>query len=39
MQSELSEAFFRVCEEDKVTGAMGLIDHLAKACFLHFLFI
>ncbi|PNF17536.1 hypothetical protein B7P43_G16427, partial [Cryptotermes secundus] len=34
MQSELREAAFRICEEDEVIGAMGLINHLAKACFV-----
>ena len=33
MQSELREAAYRICE-DEVTGAMGLINHLAKACFV-----
>jgi hypothetical protein len=32
-QSELREAAFRVCEEDKVIWAMGLINRLSKACF------
>jgi hypothetical protein len=34
MQSELREAAFRICEEVEVIGAMGLINHLAKACFV-----
>ena len=33
MQSELREAAYRICEEE-VIGAMGLINHLAKACFV-----
>jgi hypothetical protein len=38
MQSELREATFRICEEGEVVGAMGLINHLAKACFVQGLF-
>jgi hypothetical protein len=34
MQSELREAAFRICEENEVIEAMGLINHLAKACFV-----
>jgi hypothetical protein len=34
MQSEIGEAAFRICGEDEVIGAMGLINHLAKACFV-----
>lgn len=34
MQSELREAAFRICEDEEVIGAMGLINHLAKACFV-----
>jgi hypothetical protein len=34
MQSELREAAYRICEDEKVAGAMGLINHLAKACFV-----
>ncbi|KDR18082.1 hypothetical protein L798_07776 [Zootermopsis nevadensis] len=34
MQSELREAAYRICAEDEVAGAMGLINHLAKACFV-----
>jgi predicted DsbA family dithiol-disulfide isomerase len=34
MQSELREAAYRLCEEEEVVGAMALINHLAKACFL-----
>jgi hypothetical protein len=33
MQSELREAAFRTCEVEEVIGAMGLINHLAKAYF------
>ena len=32
IQSELREATYRICDE--VIGAMGLINHLAKACFV-----
>jgi hypothetical protein len=34
MQSELREAVFRICTEEELIGAMGLINHLAKACFV-----
>jgi hypothetical protein len=34
MQSELREAAYRVCEEGEAVGAMALINHLAKACFV-----
>jgi hypothetical protein len=34
MQSELREAAYRICKDDEVIGAMGLINHLAKACFV-----
>jgi len=37
MQSELREAAYRICEDEEVIGAMGLINHLAKACFLQWL--
>jgi len=33
MQSELRKAAYRICDEE-VIGAMGLINHLAKACFV-----
>jgi hypothetical protein len=39
MQSQLREAAFRTCSEEEVIGAMGLINHLAKACFLQGLII
>jgi hypothetical protein len=35
MQSELREAAYRMCSEEEMVGAMGLINHLAKACFVH----
>jgi len=34
LQSELREAAYRICEDEEVIGAMGLINHLAKACFM-----
>ena len=34
MQSELREAAYRICGDEEVIGAMGLINHLAKACFV-----
>ena len=34
LQSELREAAYRLCEDEEVIGAMALINHLAKACFV-----
>ena len=34
MQSELREAVYRICEDTEVISAMGLNNHLTKACFL-----
>jgi len=34
MQSELKEAAYRICEDEEMIGAMCLINHLAKACFV-----
>jgi hypothetical protein len=34
MQTELWEAARRVCKPDKIQGAVGLIGHLGKACFV-----
>jgi hypothetical protein len=34
MQSQFREAAYRICSEEEVVGAMGLINHLAKACFV-----
>jgi len=34
MQSELREAADRICEDEEVFGAMGLINHIAKAFFV-----
>jgi hypothetical protein len=33
MQSDEREAAYRICSDEEVIGAMGLINHLAKACF------
>ena len=34
MQTELREAARRVCKPEEIQGAVGLIGHLGKACFL-----
>jgi hypothetical protein len=34
MQTELREAARRVCKPDEIQGAVGLIGHLGKACFV-----
>ena len=34
MRSELRDAAYRICEDEEVIGAMGLINHIAKACFV-----
>jgi hypothetical protein len=34
MQSELREAAYRLGAKEEVVGAMALINHLAKACFV-----
>jgi len=34
MQSELREAAYRICEDEEVIGAMGLINHLVKVGFV-----
>jgi hypothetical protein len=34
MQSQLREAAHRICVDEELIGAMGLINHLAKACFV-----
>jgi len=34
MQSQLRKAAYKICEVEEVIGAMGLINHLAKACFV-----
>jgi hypothetical protein len=34
MQSQLRETAYRIRSEEETVGAMGLISHLAKACFV-----
>lgn len=34
LQTDLREAAGRVCKQDEITGAVGLINHLGKACFV-----
>jgi len=34
MQTELREAAYTLCEDEEVIGAMALINHLAKVCFM-----
>jgi len=34
MQTELREAARRVCKPEEILGAVGLISHLGKACFV-----
>jgi hypothetical protein len=34
MQSELREAVYRICEDKELISAVGLNNHLAKACFV-----
>jgi len=34
MQTDLREAARRVCKEEEIKGAVGLINHLGKACFI-----
>ena len=34
MQTELREAAKRVCTPEEIRGAVGLIGHLGKACFI-----
>jgi hypothetical protein len=34
MQLQLREAACGICAAEEVIGAMGLINHLAKACFV-----
>jgi hypothetical protein len=34
LQSELTGTAYRICEDVEVIGAMGFINHLAKACFV-----
>ena len=35
MQTELREAAWRVCRPEEILGAIELIGHLGKACFVH----
>jgi lipid A disaccharide synthetase len=34
MQSELREAAYRICEDEDIIGAMGLVNHLVKVGFV-----
>ena len=34
LQTDLREAARRVCKPEKILGAIGLINHLGKACFI-----
>jgi len=34
MQTDLREAARRVCKDEEIKGAVGLINHLGKACFI-----
>jgi hypothetical protein len=34
MQSEMREVAYRIYEDEEVILAMGLINHLAKTCFV-----
>jgi hypothetical protein len=34
MQSELREAAYKICEDEEVISAMGLINHLVKEGFV-----
>ena len=34
MQTELREAARRICKPEEILGAVGLICHLGKACFV-----
>lgn len=38
MQTDLREAARRVCKSDEILGAIGLINHLGKACFIQGLY-
>jgi hypothetical protein len=35
LQTDLREAARRVCKPEEILGAIGLINHLGKACFIH----
>ena len=34
MQTEMREAYWRVCKPEEILGAVGIICHLGKACFI-----
>jgi hypothetical protein len=34
LQTDLREAARRVCKAEKIIGAIGLINHLRKTCFV-----
>jgi hypothetical protein len=34
LQTDLREAARRVCKPEEILGAIGLINHLSKACFI-----
>ena len=38
LQTDLREAARRVCKPEEMLGAMGLINHLGKACFIQCLY-
>jgi hypothetical protein len=38
MQTDLREAARRVCKQEEIQGAVGLINHLGKACFIQGLY-
>ena len=38
LQTDLREAARRVCKPEEILGAIGLINHLGKACFIQGLF-
>jgi hypothetical protein len=38
LQTDLREAARRVCKPDNILGAIGLINHLGKACFIQGLY-
>jgi hypothetical protein len=38
MLTDLREAARRVCKPEEILGAMGLINHLGKACFIQGLY-
>jgi len=38
LQTDLREAAGRVCKPDEILGAIGLINHLGKACFVQGLY-